>query len=362
MLLAMGTRPEVIKMQSIYHRLKSDSFFDPIICFTGQHMELCEPLFEFFKLKIHHSLALMEKGQTLSRLASKTLASMPKVLSLEQPDIVLVQGDTTTALTVALSAFHEQIPVGHVEAGLRTGDLAAPFPEEGNRSLISRIATFHFAPTELAKLLLNKENIFENVYVTGNTVIDSLLQTKRRVGESIYNLQYFGINGDFVLITIHRRESFGLPINRICGAIKRLSGVYPKIDFVIPVHPNPIVNIAIHQILSGLENVKLIDPLPYAEFVYLMARCRLLLTDSGGVQEEAPALGKPIVVLRETTERSEIAELYSVKLVGSDPDKIFNASVAFLHESNGISPNYIFGNGKAADNIAEILRKSFYDN
>ena len=349
-------------MQSIYHCLKSDSFFDPIICFTGQHMELCEPLFEFFKLKIHHSLALMEKGQTLSRLASKTLDSMPKVLSLEQPDIVLVQGDTTTALTVALSAFHEQIPVGHVEAGLRTGDLAAPFPEEGNRSLISRIATFHFAPTELAKSLLNKENIFENVYVTGNTVIDSLLQTKRRVGEGIYNHQDFGVDGDFVLVTIHRRESFGDPLIRICNAIKRLSRVYNNFNFVIPVHPNPNVSVVVHQILGDLENVKLIDPLPYPEFVDLMTRCRLLLTDSGGIQEEAPALGKPIVVLRETTERSEIAELDSVKLVGSDPDKIFNASVAFLHESNGISPNYIFGNGKAADNIAEILRKSFYDN
>ena len=355
----MGTRPEVIKMQSLYHSLKSDKLFDPVVCFTGQHMQLCEPLFEFFNIEVHHSLSVMEQSQTLSGIASKIFSSIPEVLQIEKPKMVMVQGDTTTALIVALSAFHEHIPVGHVEAGLRTGDLNAPFPEEGNRSLISRISKFHFAPTELAKSFLNQENIYENVYVTGNTVIDSLINTNKKVSNGHYKLDDYGLMADgFVLITIHRRESFGEPLRNICCALKKLADFYPEIRFVFPVHPNPKIRETINELLKGIENMKLLSPLPYPEFVFLMGRCRLLITDSGGVQEEAPALGKPIVVLRETTERNEVAKLKSVILAGANPTKIFDSVTHFLNSNKHIEPTFPFGDGTAANRIVDIIRNS----
>ena len=361
-LLAMGTRPEVIKMQSVYHALKESPLAEPIVCLTGQHMELCDPLMKFFQIKVDHSLNLMSKNQTLSSLASRVLGKLPLVLGDSTPDAVLVQGDTTTALSVAIASFHEKIPVGHIEAGLRTGRLDSPFPEEGNRCMISRIAKWHFAPTEMAAKVLRSENVSKDVHVTGNTVIDSLLKTKGKVSQDETDLLDLGLKPErYFLLTIHRRESFGAPLVRICEAINSLARSFPNYDFILPVHPNPNVRNVVTQKLNGLENIKLLDPLPYPEFVLLMSNCHLIITDSGGIQEEAPALGKPVVVLRDVTERTEVLEVPSIKLAGTDPTKIINSVKELLAIREPIRPNYIFGDGNAARRIVEILTRGLND-
>jgi UDP-N-acetylglucosamine 2-epimerase (non-hydrolysing) len=355
-MLAMGTRPEVIKMESVYHELRKDDLLVPIVCMTGQHTELTRPLVDLFDLKVDFSLDLMEKNQGLSSLASRVLQSMPAALREASPDAVLVQGDTTTAFAVALAAFHEGIPVGHVEAGLRTGRLDSPFPEEANRSMLSRIAKWHFAPTRLAAENLAKENITSNVHVTGNTVVDALLRMRNRIECQEVAVEPHGFEGNnHVLITTHRRESFGRPMVSICGAIADLADRFPDFAFVLPVHPNPNLREPIEHALANKPNVHLIDPLPYQDFVALMMSCRLILTDSGGIQEEAPSLGKPVVVMRDVTERKEALETKSIVLAGTERQSIRQAAEDLLNDHQSIPNDNPFGDGSSSIKITQTL-------
>lgn len=360
-MLAMGTRPEVIKMEAVYHRLREDEFLDPVVCMTGQHLELTRPLIELFDLKTDFSLDLMEKNQGLSSLASKVLQSMPDILNRASPDAVLVQGDTTTALAVALAAFHENIPVGHVEAGLRTGRLDSPFPEEANRSMVSRIATWHFAPTRSAAENLVREGLVSDVKITGNTVVDALLRMRTRIDKKEVNVAAPAFEENrYVLVTTHRRESFGRPLESICGAIADLADRFGDLSFVLPVHPNPNVREPIENALGAKPNVHLIDPLPYQDFVFLMMRCRLILTDSGGIQEEAPSLGKPVVVMRDVTERKEVLETESIVLAGTERQEIVEAAFQLLKKTEGGSMSHEnpFGDGQAASSIVDCLKRA----
>lgn len=378
-MLVFGTRPEAIKMAPLVKEFqKHKDYFEVIVCVTGQHREMLDQVLNLFEITPDYDLNIMKQGQDLYDVTSKVLTGMRDVFKKVIPDIVLVHGDTTTSTAAALAAFYQQIPVGHVEAGLRTHNIYSPWPEEMNRQLTGRIATYHFSPTTLSKENLLKEGINKNnILVTGNTVIDALymvvekiknnnilsLELNNILKESGYDINRITGNKKVVLITGHRRENFGDGFISICKAIKTLSIKYPNVDFVYPMHLNPNVRKPIHEIfgedLSNLNNTFFIEPLEYLSFVYLMEKSSIVLTDSGGIQEEAPGLGKPVLVMRDTTERPEALNAGTVKLVGTNYDKIIE-EVSMLLENNeyydlmskAVNP---YGDGYSSKRIVEYL-------
>ena len=381
-MLVFGTRPEAIKMAPLVKEFqKYPDKFKTIVCVTGQHREMLDQVLRIFEIVPDYDLNIMKQGQDLYDVTSRVLLGMRDVLKEVQPDIVLVHGDTTTSTAAALAAFYQQIPVGHVEAGLRTHNIYSPWPEEMNRQLTGRIATCHFAPTPLSKQNLLAENVKpEQIAVTGNTVIDALymvvdkIKSNKELDKELeeillrsgYDVNRLSDGKKLVLITGHRRENFGDGFISMCKAIQTLTQKYPDVDFVYPMHLNPNVRKPIHEVfgedLSHLGNMFFIEPLEYLSFVYLMEKSTIVLTDSGGIQEEAPGLGKPVLVMRDTTERPEALEAGTVKLVGTDFDKIVNEVSALLENrecyermSKAVNP---YGDGKACKRIVEILYKS----
>lgn len=377
-LLVFGTRPEAIKMAPLVKKLQeTPEEFQTIVCVTGQHREMLDQVLRLFDITPEYDLNIMKPNQDLYDITSRILLGMRDVLREVQPDIVLVHGDTTTSMAAALAAFYQQIPVGHVEAGLRTGNIYSPWPEEMNRLITGRITTHHFSPTPLAKENLLREHVDEKqIIVTGNTVIDALQMVVKRLAEDKalanevatkinqmgYDVQRLEGNRRMVLITGHRRENFGDGFLNICHAIKHLAEQYQDVDFVYPMHLNPNVRKPVLEILGDkAENVFLIEPLDYLPFVYMMQHSTLILTDSGGVQEEAPGLGKPVLVMRDTTERPEAVEAGTVLLVGTNREKIEQGVSMLLDDvetyrrmSEAVNP---YGDGLACERIMEYLAK-----
>lgn len=351
-LVIAGTRPEAIKMAPVVLKLRSEpQRFETKLCATAQHRHMLDQVLNLFDLHADVDLDLMRPGQSPNEVASRVFAAFDPVLAEIAPDWVLVQGDTTTAMAAALAAFHRGIRVGHVEAGLRTGDLRNPFPEEMNRRVVDVVADAYFAPTRRAAEALAAENVpQERIFLTGNTIVDALLEIERRLEPAEEE--------DLVLITTHRRESFGEPMARVVGAIARLASAFPQTRFVHVVHPNPKVR-AVVEANRGLSNVRLVEPLDYREFTDLLRRCRLVLTDSGGVQEEAPTFGKPVLVLREKTERPEGVEAGIARLVGTDPDEIFAHASRLLTDAESRramrARGNPYGDGRASERIAQAL-------
>lgn len=360
-LCVVGTRPEAIKMASVILALKKENIFDVKVLATAQHRQMLDQVLNFFDIKPDIDLDLMQPNQSLTLLTARLLSKLDEVLLSEKPDVVLVQGDTTTVMTVSLACFYHRIPIGHVEAGLRTWDMYNPFPEEANRVITGKLAKWHFAPTLSAKENLLKEGVSEqDIVVTGNTVIDALLMTAAK--DVVLDMP-IPENQKMILITSHRRENFGQPFREICAAIKYLAQQNPDVFFVYPVHPNPNVKDVAHEVLSDCKNIYLCSPLDYAPFVAAMKRSYFIISDSGGVQEEAPALGKPVFVLREETERPEAVDLGVVKLVGANYDRItreaqslLDDEVAYQEMAKGISP---YGDGYAASRIVGVLVEYF---
>ncbi|ERJ64781.1 UDP-N-acetylglucosamine 2-epimerase [Porphyromonas gingivalis F0569] len=380
-MLVFGTRPEAIKMAPLVKEFQARANeFDTIVCVTGQHREMLKQVLELFGIKPDYDLEIMKEGQDLYDVTTRVLLGMREVLKKTKPDVVLVHGDTTTSTAAALAAFYQQIPVGHVEAGLRTHNIYSPWPEEMNRQLTGRMASYHFAPTELSRKNLLAEGIAtDRIFITGNTVIDALQQVVTQVkGDSeLYKevalkLLQFGYDVNrleagrrLVLITGHRRENFGEGFLNICRAIQTLSKRFPEVDFVYPMHLNPNVRKPIREIfgdnLGGLDNLFFIEPLEYLQFVTLMDRSSIVLTDSGGIQEEAPGLGKPVLVMRDTTERPEAVKAGTVKLVGTDynqivgnVEKLLTDEAAYAEMSRANNP---YGDGKACLYIADALTR-----
>jgi len=374
-LLVFGTRPEAIKMAPVVKACQDDEFFETKVCVTAQHREMLDQVLDIFDIQPEYDLDIMKSGQTLYAITSKILLLMQRVLEDFQPDIVLVHGDTTTTSATALAAFYQKIAVGHVEAGLRTGDIYSPWPEEANRQLTGVLTTYHFAPTELAKNNLLKENKNpDNIIVTGNSVIDALFLALQKIehDSKVKNkitaaLQSEGLeiseDEKIILVTGHRRENFGDGFINICQALKELAKVNKDVQIIYPVHLNPNVQEPVQRILSDVHNIKLIKPLEYEVFLYLMSRSYFLITDSGGVQEEAPSLGKPVLVMRDTTERPEAVEAKTVKLVGTDPQKIITEAQKLLDDKevyNEMSQaNNPYGDGQAAKKIVEFLKREW---
>lgn len=366
--IIFGTRPEAIKLCPLVLELRKHSEFQPHVCVTGQHRRMLDQVLEVFDVVPDVDLNLMQPDQTLAGLTAKAITAIDAYLVGHRPAMVVVQGDTTTAFCAALAAFYRRIAVGHVEAGLRTWNRLSPFPEELNRVMTSRIADLHFAPTKWASNNLLKEGVPENrVFVTGNTVIDALhiaLEKIRRDPPEIPGVPKELFSRDdrpLVLITGHRRESFGNGFRSICRAIANLSDHFPDTAFVYPVHLNPNVRVPVFKLLSGRPNVHLIDPLPYLSFVALMNRSRLVLTDSGGIQEEAPGLGKPVLVMRDTTERPEGIEAGAVKLVGTQPETIAESVTKLLSDGSAYDEMSravnAYGDGRACSGIVAAIRK-----
>ena len=354
-----GTRPEAIKMAPVVKELeKHPDKIESVVCVTGQHREMLDQVLSLFEIKPQIDLNLMEPNQTLASLTAKAITSLTDVIANVKPDVVLVQGDTTTAMIAGLASFYQKVPVGHIEAGLRTYDRYSPFPEEINRRLISVLATHNFAPTQTAvNALMDEGYPEESIFLTGNTVIDALLMTVKRDYE--LDLGFSPLSDKLILVTAHRRENFGQPLENICTALKEITRCNPEVEIVYPVHLNPNVRSTVYQMLSNQERIHLIEPLEYENFVHLMNRSYLVLTDSGGIQEEAPALGKPVLVLRSETERPEAIEAGVVKLVGTDTKVIISETELLLHDeeeyaamSKGISP---YGDGHAAERIVKII-------
>lgn len=355
-----GTRPEAIKMAPVVAELqRRGGALEPVVCVTAQHREMLDQVLSVFGIEPDHDLDLMCPNQSLPELTSRVLLETTRVLKADRPDVVLVQGDTTTAMVAALAAFYERIPVGHVEAGLRTNDRYYPFPEEINRRLIGPIATFHFAPTERAMGALRANGVpEENLFLTGNTVVDALQAIVGSV-QSSSGLPYPAPGHRLVLVTAHRRENFGEPMERVFSAVRRLSAQFPDVEFVYPVHPNPNVAAAARAALGSTERVRLVTPLDYVSFTHLLAKCHLVLTDSGGVQEEAPALGKPALVLRNETERPEGVEAGVALLVGTDEERIVAEASRLLSDPAAYArmsqSRSLYGDGQAARRIVDIL-------
>ncbi|MBN1312783.1 MAG: UDP-N-acetylglucosamine 2-epimerase (non-hydrolyzing) [Anaerolineae bacterium] len=359
-LLIFGTRPEAIKMARLVHVLKERPGADAVTCVTAQHRQMLDQVLDWFRVEPDYDLDLMQPGQTLAQLTTRTLDMLTPTLEQVQPDVVVVQGDTTTAMTAALAAFYLRIPVGHVEAGLRTHDIYNPFPEEINRHLISVMANLHFVPTETARSALLAEGARpEAVYLTGNTVIDALQWTAAQPYQLDIGLPVDRPGERLILVTGHRRESFGPAFESICLALQQIVERNPTVRLIYPVHLNPNVQEPVYRILDGVERIHLLDPLPYPDFVHLMKRSTLIITDSGGIQEEAPALGKPVLVMRSTTERPEAIDAGTARLVGTDTKSIIAEAEKLLHNeaeydamANAASP---FGDGHAAERIADVL-------
>ena len=362
-LLIFGTRPEAIKLCPLVHRLRSQpDQFHVQVCVTGQHRDMLDQVLEAFAVKPDFDLNLMQPGQTLSGLTARILAAIEPILRDQRPDLVIVQGDTTTTLAGALGAFYHHVGIAHVEAGLRTGDLQQPFPEEMNRVLTSRITDWHFAPTEGAAAALLREGVArEKIHVTGNTGIDAVLYVCNALDRGALSAPpwpWIDSARQLILVTSHRRENFGPGFDRVMQALSQLAQ-RPDVQIAYPVHRNPNVAGPAHQILGGLPNVVLLDPLPYVPFVDLMRRSRLIITDSGGIQEEAPSLGKPVLVLREKTERPEAVEAGTVKLVGTDGDRILSEATRLLEDeaeyTRMMRIHNPYGDGQACRRIARVL-------
>lgn len=378
-MLVFGTRPEAIKMAPLVKEFqKHPDKFETIVCVTGQHREMLDQVLEIFDIEPDYDLNIMKQGQDLYDVTARVLTGMRDIFKECRPDIVLVHGDTTTSMAASLAAFYQQIPVGHVEAGLRTHDIYSPWPEEMNRQITGRIATYNFAPTALSRQNLLREGIAEeSITVTGNTVIDALYWVVGKMKNDIelssglegllkkagYDVSRLADGRKLVLITGHRRENFGDGFISMCTAIKDLTVKYPGVDFVYPMHLNPNVRKPIHEVfgedLTCLDNIFFIEPLEYLSFVYLMEKASIVLTDSGGIQEEAPGLGKPVLVMRDTTERPEALEAGTVKLVGTDYNKIVNEVSILLDNpaeyeqmSKAVNP---YGDGMACERIVETL-------
>jgi len=379
-MLVFGTRPEAIKMCPLVKEFqKHNDGFETIVCVTGQHREMLDQVLNIFEVKPDYDLNIMKQGQDLYDVTARVLTGMRDVFKECKPDVVLVHGDTTTSTAAALAAFYQQIPVGHVEAGLRTHNIYSPWPEEMNRQITGRIATYNFSPTPLSESNLKAEKAQGNIYVTGNTVIDALhmvvnklknnetlaKEQKEILKQAGYDINRLADGKKLVLITGHRRENFGEGFIHMVTAIKDLKSKYPDVDFVYPMHLNPNVRKPIHEVfgedLSNLGNMFFIEPLQYLEFVYLMEKATIVLTDSGGIQEEAPGLGKPVLVMRDTTERPEALASGTVHLVGTDYQKIMDEVSTLLEDeqayekmSKAVNP---YGDGKACERIVEILKK-----
>ncbi len=366
-IIVFGTRPEAIKMAPLVHALAADDRFDARVCVTAQHREMLDQVLELFEVVPDYDLNLMKPGQDLSDIMCGVLQGLKPILADFRPDYLLVHGDTATTISSSLAAYYQQIKVGHVEAGLRTGNIYSPWPEEGNRKLTGAITDLHFAPTEASKSNLLAENIEESkIIVTGNTVIDALLGVINKLENNTKlkltlqdRFSFLDETKRLVLITGHRRESFGGGFERICEAVAQISRVFPDVEFVYPMHLNPNVREPVNRLLADFKNVFLIEPLDYLPFVYLMNRAYLLLTDSGGIQEEAPTLGKPVLVMRDTTERPEAVEAGTVKLVGTNINVIVQELTVLLsneeaYKAMSFSHNP-YGDGQACDRILNSL-------
>lgn len=372
-LSVFGTRPEAIKMAPLVKALETDAFFNAKVAVTAQHREMLDQVLDLFEITPDYDLNLMKPGQDLYDITSKVLLGLRDVLKEFQPDLVLVHGDTATTFAASLAAFYQQIPVGHVEAGLRTGNLYSPWPEEANRLLTGRLAHWHFSPTERNLNALVVEQILpERIIVTGNTVIDALQLVVQKIAESpdlqkeiLLSLQEAGLKVDvtnkrYVLVTGHRRENFGEGFESICSALSNLAKNNPDTHFIYPVHLNPNVQAPVKRLLGGLDNVHLIEPLAYEPFVFLMQHAYLVLTDSGGVQEEAPGLGKPVLVMRDTTERPEAVEAGTVLLVGTNAELITTEVQRLLDDENMYKQmsraHNPYGDGQASQRILNFLK------
>ena len=378
-MLVFGTRPEAIKMCPLVKEFqKHQDDFKTIVCVTGQHREMLDQVLGIFDVTPDYDLNIMRQGQDLYDVTARVLVGMRDVINVVRPDVVLVHGDTTTSMAAALAAFYQHIPVGHVEAGLRTHNIYSPWPEEINRQITGRIATYNFSPTLLSENNLKDENVTGKIFVTGNTVIDALhvvveklnsdkslaIEQADKLRRAGYDVSRLSDGRKLVLITGHRRENFGDGFKNICSAICDLKGKYPEVDFVYPMHLNPNVRKPIHEMfgenLDNLGNLFFIEPLQYLEFIYLMEKSTIVLTDSGGIQEEAPGLGKPVLVMRDTTERPEALDSGTVHLVGTNYDRIMNEVSTLLDSkdeyekmSKAVNP---YGDGQACKRIIEALK------
>lgn len=361
-LSVFGTRPEAIKMAPVVRELeKYPDRIESRVCVTAQHREMLDHVLDTFDIEPDIDLDLMRPGQTLPELTARVILRLTEVLEQEYPDCVLVQGDTTTVMAAALAAFYQKIPIGHVEAGLRTRNRYSPFPEEMNRRIADVLTALYFAPTQVAASALRREGVTDgDIYVTGNTVIDALLWAVNQPEPSGVSRLIAGLSGrKVILVTAHRRENFGASFDEICIGLRELARRNPEVAIVYPVHLNPNVQDPVHRILDGGERIHLIKPLPYLAFAHLMNRADIVLTDSGGIQEEAPALGKPVLVMRRDTERPEALETGTVKLIGSDANAIVGETERLLHDehtyrqmANAVSP---YGDGHAAERIVQAL-------
>ena len=363
-----GTRPEAIKMAPVVKALEAADDMESIVTVTAQHREMLDQVLHLFSITPDYDLNIMSQGQTLYDVTCKALLGLQGVLKEAKPDVVLVHGDTTTTFVGALAAFYEGIPVGHVEAGLRTGNIYSPFPEEMNRKLTEAIGTYHFAPTSTSESNLLKENINPaHLYVTGNTVIDALqttVQTDYTFKEELLN-QIDYINNKVILVTTHRRENLGDPMRNVYEGIRDIINEQEDVEVIFPMHRNPKVRSIVQEVLGDMPRMHLIEPLEYEPFANLMARTYLIMTDSGGIQEEAPSLGKPVLVLRDTTERPEAVEAGTVKLVGTDKESVYRTATellvnetAYVAMSNAVNP---YGDGLASDRIVQALRHEFFE-
>jgi UDP-N-acetylglucosamine 2-epimerase (non-hydrolysing) len=366
-LIIFGTRPEAIKMAPLVKEfLKYPSFFEVKVCVSAQHREMLDQVLDFFEIKPDYDLDLMKPGQNLYSLTASIIESLKTVLEDFVPDYIFIHGDTTTTMAGAIAGFYSGAKVCHVEAGLRTNDKLSPFPEEANRQIVGRISDYHFSPTENSKNNLLKENVSdESILITGNTVIDALIESVRRVNEKESSPQVnfikskLDINQEVILVTGHRRENHGAGFERICEALKEIALAKPKVKIIYPVHLNPMVQEPVKRYLLELSNVVLIDPLSYPDFIWLMNRSKIIITDSGGVQEEAPSLGKPVLVMRENTERPEAVNAGTVILVGTDKNKIVDETLKLLNNqkhfnnmSELINP---YGDGHACEKIVKYI-------
>lgn len=368
-LCVFGTRPEAIKMAPLVKALENDSRFYSKVCVTAQHREMLDQVLELFEIKPDYDLNLMRAGQSLNQVTSAVLNNLQPVLKDFDPDLVLVHGDTATTFASSLAAYYEHTPVGHVEAGLRTGDIYSPWPEEINRKLTGSIAHYHFAPTDSSRQNLLSEGVAdERIFVTGNTVIDALLAVVKKIEKSdslqsdfLCQFSFLKKYKKIVLVTGHRRESFGDGFRRICSALKLIAEERSDIGIVYPVHLNPQVQRPVHEFLSHLDNVHLLPPQSYLPFVYLMTQSHIILTDSGGIQEEAPSLGKPVLVMRDTTERPEAVKAGTVRLIGTDSDKIVDEVLQLLknkaHYMRMSEAHNPYGDGQACSHIIKALVK-----
>ncbi len=360
-----GTRPEAVKLAPVVHAIQRSSHLEPVVVLTGQHREMLDQMLRWFEVTSDFDMDIMKHGQSLSELTAKVITGIDEILQKVAPDMLLVQGDTVTVMAAALAAHYHKVPVGHVEAGLRTEDRYNPFPEEMSRRLTTKLATYHFAPTQRAVENLRAEGVTENVFLTGNTVIDALLSTVKKLEKHPVDQALFGA-ADFekykvLLVTAHRRENWGISMNEIAHALRTIAEEFPDVQILYPIHKNRIVRESIEPVFAGHPRLILVEPLDYVPFVQAMQRCHFVLTDSGGIQEEAPTLGKPVLVLRTNTERPEAAEAGVARIVGVEREGIINAArdllanpASYKAMSSAVNP---FGDGSAAQRIADALEQ-----